>query len=70
MAGASGDAIVRRYRRRVAANAKRLTKAKTVRKRLLLVLLQADGVAPISFEYGRMQRDFLWDRRFALQVRG
>jgi hypothetical protein len=33
MAGASGDAIVRRYRRRVAANAKRLTKAKTVRKR-------------------------------------
>jgi hypothetical protein len=33
MAEASGDAIVRRYRRRVAANAKRLTKAKTVRKR-------------------------------------
>jgi len=33
MAGASGDAIVRRYRRRVAANAKRLTKAKTIRKR-------------------------------------
>ena len=32
MAGASGDAFVRR-RRRVAANAKRLTKAKTIRKR-------------------------------------
>lgn len=37
MAGASGDAIVRRYRRRVAANATRLGKAKfgkTRRKRL------------------------------------
>jgi hypothetical protein len=33
IAGASSDAIVRRYRRRVAANAKRLTKAKTIRKR-------------------------------------
>jgi hypothetical protein len=33
MAGASGDAIVRRYRRRVAANAKRLTKPKSMRKR-------------------------------------
>ena len=29
MSGASGDAIVRRYRRRVAANAKRLTRAKS-----------------------------------------
>ena len=29
MSGASGDAIVRRYRRRVAANAKRLTSAKS-----------------------------------------
>ncbi|OAF11788.1 hypothetical protein AYJ54_07980 [Bradyrhizobium centrolobii] len=33
MAGASGDAIVRRYRRRVAANAKRLKKPVPIRKR-------------------------------------
>jgi hypothetical protein len=33
LAGASGDAIVRRYRRRVAANAKRLTKPKSIRRR-------------------------------------
>jgi hypothetical protein len=33
MAGASGDAIVRRYRRRVAANAKRLTKPKSIQRR-------------------------------------
>ena len=33
MAGASGDAIVRRYRRRVAANAKRLKRPVSIRKR-------------------------------------
>jgi hypothetical protein len=33
MAGASGDAIVRRYRRRVAANAKRLKRSASIRKR-------------------------------------
>ena len=33
MAGASGDEIVRQYRKRVAANAKRLGKARTLRRR-------------------------------------
>jgi hypothetical protein len=33
MAGASGDEIVRQYRKRVAANAKRLGKARTPRRR-------------------------------------
>ena len=33
MAGASGDEIVRQYRKRVAANAKRLRKARTPRRR-------------------------------------
>jgi hypothetical protein len=33
MAGASGDAIIRRYRRRVAANAKRLKRPVSTRKR-------------------------------------
>jgi hypothetical protein len=32
MAGASGDEIVRQYRKRVAANAKRLGKARTPRR--------------------------------------
>ena len=33
MAGASGDEIVRQYRKRVAANAKRLSNARTLRRR-------------------------------------
>jgi len=33
MAGASGDVIVRPYRKRVASNAKRLSKARTRRRR-------------------------------------
>ena len=33
MAGASGDEIVRQYRKRVAANAKRLSSARTLRRR-------------------------------------